>query len=127
MNDFNEHRLPDDLQHVAKRLRDQRPEATALELDRIKLRAMTRVKDARAPTLGGKGRFMRSKLVGAMLAVGMLAGGTGAMAITGTGPSILEVTSTSSPTSSQYCPDKSPGGGTPKFHPGTRCGTGPKP
>jgi hypothetical protein len=125
MNDSSKHHLPDDLQHVARRLRDQRPEATALELDRIKLRAMARVK-GRAPTLGGKGRFMRSKLVGAMLAVGMLAGGGGAIAVTGTDTSILDG-STASSTSSQYCPDKSPGGGTPKFRPGTRCGTGPKP
>jgi hypothetical protein len=126
MNDFNEHRLPDDLRHVGERLRDQRAEATALELDRIKLRAMARVKGARALTQSGKGHVMKSKLAGVLLVFGMLAGGTGAMAVTGTGPSILDVSASSS-TNSQYCPAKPPGGGTPKSHPGSRCGSGPKP
>ena len=71
----NEERLPADLLSVVERLRDQRPSATALELDEIKLRAMRR-----ASTRQGKGMVMRRKLTSVALAIGALTtGGTAAV------------------------------------------------
>ena len=125
MSHFNEQRVPDDLKHVAEHLRDQRPEATALELDRIKLRAMTRAKGAATLTPIGKGRFMRSRLVSLMLVTGVLAGGAGAMAVTGSVPSLRN--GPPSPPRSQYCPPKSKHPGKPKKPRPARCGNGPKP
>jgi hypothetical protein len=125
MSHFNDNRVPDDLQHVVEQLRDQRPEATALELDRIKLRAMARAKGAPKLTPIGKGRFMRSRLVSLMLAVGVLAGGTGAMAVSG-GTGVFKHHSRAS-INSQYCPPKSKHPGKPKKPRPARCGKGPKP
>jgi hypothetical protein len=127
MSKFNEKRVPDDLQDLVQRLHDEKPEASALELDRIKLRAMRGARRLKP----GKGQFMRSKLVGAMLAVGILAGGTGAMAVTGTGPANVFQKAgkhqvRASP-NSQYCPPKSPQAGKPKKPRPARCGKGPKP
>jgi hypothetical protein len=129
MSHSNEKRVPEELQHVVERLRQERPEATAMELDQIKLRAMSRRKNAPTLASSGKGRFMRSRLVSVMLAVGVLAGGTGAMAVTGAGPGgvfkhrhVLR-----SAPQSQYCPPKSPRAGKPKKPRPARCGKGPKP
>ncbi len=59
---------------MAEALRERRPELEPLELDRIKLRAMS---GARRSSSSQKGGFsMRSRLV-AILTVGMLALGTG--------------------------------------------------
>ena len=67
-------RFPEDLQEVAEVLRERRPSSSRLELDRIKLRAMS---GARRSTASQQGGFsMRSRLV-AFLTVGMLAVGTG--------------------------------------------------
>jgi hypothetical protein len=126
MSHSNENHVPDELQHVVERLRQERPEATAMELDQIKLRAMARAKDAPSLASSGKGGFMKSRLVGVMLAVGMLAGGGGAMAVTGTDTGILQISPLASD-SSQYCPPKSPKGGEGKPPHPARCGTGPKP
>jgi hypothetical protein len=130
MSHFNEKRVPDDLQDVVERLRDERPEASALELDRIKLRAMTRARGARALRTSGKGQFMRSRLVSVALVIGLLGGGTGAMAVTGTGPGGVfkkHRHSLRSAPQSQYCPPKSQRPGKPKKPRPARCGKGPKP
>ncbi len=67
-------RLPEDLQEVADVLRERRPSLEPLELDRIKLRAMS---GARRSASSRQGRFSaRSRLV-AFLTVAMLALGTG--------------------------------------------------
>jgi hypothetical protein len=128
MSDSNERHVPDELQHVVERLRHERPEATAMELDQIKLRAM-RGKDAPTLASGGKGRFMKSRLVSVMLAGAVLAGGTGAMAATGGGwGGVFKHRHTlRSATQSQYCPPKSPHPGKPKKPRPARCGVGPKP
>jgi hypothetical protein len=122
MSHFNENPVPDDLLHVVERLRDERPQASALELDRIKLRAMARPREART---SGKGQFIRPGLVSVMLTLGVLAGGVGAMAATDTGLSgvFAQSSTTSSASKAQYCPPKSknPNTGPP------RCGKGPKP
>jgi len=61
----------DDLEGVAQRLRDERPEASPLELDRIKTTAMSRARGSKVGRAGTR-RFA----VGA-LTLGMLAAGTG--------------------------------------------------
>ena len=131
MSKFNDKRVPDDLQSLVERLHDERPEASALELDRIKLRAMRGARGLKP----GKGQLMRSKLVGVMLAVGILAGGTGAMAVTGSGPGNVfhkagkqkSKHQVRSSARSQYCPPKSKQPGKPKKPRPARCGKGPKP
>lgn len=75
MNDSNDELR--ELEEVAERLRRQRPQASELELDQIKVRAMRRASADRSST---KGRLMYSRLViTTMLVVGML------MALSGVG------------------------------------------
>jgi hypothetical protein len=80
--DRNDHeRIPAELADVVQRLRDERPEASALELDRIKLRAQASARrhaQRREP-------FMRSRLaITSMLVVGVLMSGAGAgLAVSG--------------------------------------------
>jgi len=62
----------DELESVAQRLRDERPQASPLDLDRIKTTAMSR---AQAAT--GRGRAGARRLAVASLTVGLLAAGTG--------------------------------------------------
>jgi len=62
----------DELEGVAQRLRDERPQASPLELDRIKTTAMARAKaGTRRGTVGAR------RLAVAGLTVGLLAAGTG--------------------------------------------------
>lgn len=63
----------DELEGVAQRLRDERPQAGPLDLDRIKMSAMARAK-AGAPR---RGRAGARRLAVASLTVGLLAAGTG--------------------------------------------------
>jgi hypothetical protein len=69
----------DDFDDIVRLLREERPEASELELDRIKRRVMSRTPR--------KGQPMRSRLaILAMLVVGMLMSGTGAgLAVQGFG------------------------------------------
>jgi hypothetical protein len=79
----NEERFPDDVQDVVGVLRDQRPALTPLELDRVKLRAMSGAR--RSTSSPDKGFFMRSRLT-TLLTVGFLTLGTGgALALSGGG------------------------------------------
>jgi len=73
------HRPPDDLQPVADLLRENRPEATALELDGVKRQALARVRKGTTP--------MKSRLaMTAMVVVGLFMSGTGAgLAVSGIG------------------------------------------
>ena len=89
MNHQDRERIPEDLVRIAELLRDKRPQAGPLELDRIKLRAKLQPKAARRSQilLSGKGYgFMRSRLIGLIIAVGLVGGGTGALAAAGGGP-----------------------------------------
>lgn len=72
MTHSNRDNLPDDLREVAERLRTERAEASALDLDRIKTRAM-----ANATTSRPKGFRVRSRSIAAMLTVALMAAGTG--------------------------------------------------
>lgn len=127
MTDRYRERIPRDLGHIAELLESRRPEAGPLELDRVKLRAKQQSKaPRRRPVLRpGKGNgFMRSRVVSLLLVTGLLGGGTGALAATGSGP--FDVHSSDEGAShSQYCPPTSQQPGKPK-HPGpARCGKEP--
>jgi hypothetical protein len=66
-------RLPDDVLDVVTQLRENRPEASALELDRIKQRARAQ---ALRPSNRTKGHLLRSRLTVALLSLGLMVGGT---------------------------------------------------
>src|SRR6266540_3606150 len=124
MSDQFRERIPRDLREIAELLEDQRPEATALELDRIKLQAKA---TRRRPALIGKGNgFMRSRVVSLLIVTGLLGGGTGAMAAAG-GPSPIDVFSSDheGASNSQYCPPTSQQPDKPKKPRPARCGKGP--
>jgi hypothetical protein len=72
MKHSNDDRLPGDLNEVAERLRGERAEASALELDRIKTRAM-----ASATASRPKGFRVRSRSIAALMTVALMAAGTG--------------------------------------------------
>jgi len=84
MTPSDTHRFPDDLQEVAALLRDNRPEATALELDGVKQQVRSRASRA-ASGHAQKGPTMKSRLAMlAMLVSGLLLSGTGAtLAVSG--------------------------------------------
>jgi len=69
--DTNSHDLTGDLEPVARRLRDDRPQITEIELDRVKRRVLSQ-----APA---KGLVMKPRIaVALVLAIGLLTSGTGA-------------------------------------------------
>ena len=79
--DTNSHDLTPELETVARRLRDARPQASGLELDRIKQRAMSQASvGSSAAWIPKKGLFfMKPRLaVAFVLAIGLLTSGTGA-------------------------------------------------
>ncbi len=67
-----EDRLPDDLRDLAARLHNERAEATRLELDRMKTRAMANAASSRP-----KGLVLKSRGIAVLLTVGLMAAGTG--------------------------------------------------
>ena len=78
--DTHSHDLTPEMETVARRLRDARPQASGLELDRIKQRAMSQASAGRsAAYIPKKGLFMKPRLaVAFVLAIGLLTSGTGA-------------------------------------------------
>jgi hypothetical protein len=117
-----DHRLPAELHEVAERLRLERAEATPLELDRMKLLAMSRAarEDSRAPRRSwiARSRLASPVLAGALLLAGVaaIAGGVGEVPFSSGG-------SNASSANSQYCPPSSPAAGKPKKQPGgNKCG-----
>jgi len=101
MSHSEDERLPPELQDVARTLRARNPEATAVELDRIKRRAMVQASRATGQR-PQRGMFMKSR--GAFLTVlvmGAMLFGTGAtLAATGNLPLVSD-SSKSSPKSAQ--------------------------
>jgi hypothetical protein len=79
MSKPNDERLPGELHGVEARLREERPQLDALELDRVKQRAMSAGRSTQ------KGPLMKSRLaITAMLVLGLFMSTTGAgLAITG--------------------------------------------
>ncbi len=77
--DGNSHDLTGDLEAVAKRLRNDRPQITELELDRVKRRAISQASAPAASWAPKKGLFMKPRIaVALVLAIGLLTSGTGA-------------------------------------------------
>ena len=72
MSHFNEDSLPGDLREVAERLRSERAEASSLDLDRIKTRAV-----ASAATSRTKGFQVKSRSIATLLTLALMAAGTG--------------------------------------------------
>jgi hypothetical protein len=98
---------------VERRLRAERPELSAIELDRVKQGAVANV--ARR---GGGGMNLRSRLVTGLLMLGLVGAGGGAVLAASGGSS-----SNGSSANSQYCPPSSPGAGKPKHQGGgNKCG-----
>jgi hypothetical protein len=83
MSGFDDGNLPDHLAEVAETVRRHGPEATPLQLDAIKRRALTRA----ARPHRGKGPLMRAKLLILMLAAGLALSGGAAGVIAATGGS----------------------------------------
>jgi hypothetical protein len=123
MSQRDRKRLPEELGEIAERLRDQRPEATPIELDRIKLRAM---RSRRPGLISRKGNgFMRKPALSLVLVIGMLGGGTGALAAVGGVPVDLPFQASShdnGASNSQYCPPTSQNPGALKKPGFTNCG-----
>ncbi|HEX8855957.1 MAG TPA: hypothetical protein VF752_10185 [Thermoleophilaceae bacterium] len=98
MTSRNEEHVPADLLHVAERLRKDRPQPTALELDQIKLRARSQAA-RRAPSLFSrqKGFLMKSRLaLTSVLVIGLL------MSMTGAGLAVSGIASSGSAGVAQY-------------------------
>jgi hypothetical protein len=86
MTQFDESGLPEDLRDVEARLRDARPEFTALELDQLKLRVANRV-GAQSPNFGRmRGTTLKSRILSLAIAA-LLVGGTTGGAIAAGGAS----------------------------------------
>lgn len=96
MSQFDEG-LPGELHEVAERLRAERAEASGLELDRIKTRAMAKAGSSRP-----KGIALRSRTMAAFLTVALMAAGTGGVLAGGSGGG------TGSAGNSQYKPGCGP-------------------
>lgn len=62
----------EDLEDVAQRLRENRPEASALELDHIKMRAMAKAASSRP-----RGTVLKTRLLAALASLALMAGATG--------------------------------------------------
>jgi hypothetical protein len=76
MNDFGHDGLDDELGSVARRLTENRADATPLELDSIKQRAIAQAASTPTSKLNSrKGTLMRSRLVTLVVTI-MLIGGT---------------------------------------------------
>ncbi|MFL5825482.1 MAG: hypothetical protein ACJ76V_03050 [Thermoleophilaceae bacterium] len=107
MTHRNEEHVPADLLHVAERLRKDRPQPTALELDQIKLRARSQAA-RRAPSLFSrqKGFLMKSRLaLTSVLVIGLL------MSMTGAGLAVSGIASSGSAGVAQYPTSKPTTGG----------------
>lgn len=86
MSHSSEERLSADLQAVAEQLSEGKHEASSLDLDRIKVRALAKATTRRSGTFApSKGSLMRKRsFLTTALVIGVLASGTGAtMAVTG--------------------------------------------
>jgi hypothetical protein len=132
-SDSGMERIPEDQDSVVKRLRSERPEASALELDRIKLKAVAWPSRS-APALTsriGIGRGPRkglliasSRLVSVAVTVSLIGGSGAVLAASGGGPFKSNSSSSNSAGSSQYCPDQAAGPPKEKNNdpPGNKCG-----
>ena len=98
MTHFKDESLPGDLSEVAERLRSERAEASSLDLDRIKTRAM-----ASAATSRTKGFQVKSRSIATLLTLALMAAGTGGVIAASSGGG-----TTPSASNSQYKPGCGP-------------------
>jgi hypothetical protein len=114
-----EHSIPADLQDLAKRLEAERPRATNLELDQMKLKARTASRGA-GTFRPGLGQLFRSgRLATLALAIVLMAGGGAVLARSG---SPTSGSSSKSASNSEYCPETSQQPGKPKDPGPSNCG-----
>jgi hypothetical protein len=107
MSDHGDEILPIELRSIAERLHGDRYEASPLELDRIKKRAMAQA-SSRSAGNPHKGMFMRSKLLGIALTVGLLLSTASVgLAVTGNFPSTGSSSSSKSSTRQAAAPNAS--------------------
>jgi hypothetical protein len=121
MTQSNDRWLPSELDYLGARLGDERPQASRLELDRIKTRAMTQASRAAAPRT--RRSFMKSRMASITVAFALMVGGTsGVLAASGGIPG--SGGSSGSAPNNQYCPPSSNGAGKPKQKDGggNKCG-----
>ena len=104
MDDLRHNELPAELADVARRLEEERPALSALELDRIKLQVQRREARPTTPFLTKqRGKLMKSRLaITSMLVVGLLASSTG------TGLAISGISDQGSAGTAQYKTDTPP-------------------
>ncbi len=109
MSDHGDEILPIELRSIAERLHGDRYEAGPLELDRIKKRAMAQA-SSRSAGNPHKGMFMRSKLLGIALTVGLLLSTASVgLAVTGNFPSTGSSSSSKSSTRQAASPNAASG------------------
>src|SRR3712207_1436431 len=107
MTDYNETGMPEDLERVADRLRDERPRLDALELDAMRRRVGAR--SGRTASSTRRNSFMRSRLaITGMLVSGVLFSTTGAglavEGISGSGSAAQQQYPTTPTTTTQTTP-----------------------
>src|SRR3954463_797985 len=111
-----EDRERDELGSVERALRTERPRLSGVDLERGERGVLSK-----AARQGGRGMTLRTRVVMALLVVGLVATGGGAVIAASGGSS-----SNGSSAKSQYCPPNSPGGGKPKGgEGGNKCGKCP--
>jgi predicted lipoprotein with Yx(FWY)xxD motif len=98
MRGSDDQHLPDELEPIASVLRQHRARPEALELDRLKQRVLTR-----RTSRPERWTFMRSRIVTVLTAVGLIAGGSGALALANSGSPGANAAASRG----QYCPPKS--------------------
>ena len=109
MSDFDK----DQYEPIERRLRAERAELSAIELDQVKRSVL-----AGAGRRGGKRMTLKSRLATGLLLVGLVGTSGGAVLAASGGSS-----SKGSSANSQYCPPSSPGAGTLKhLGGGNKCG-----
>ena len=95
MDDYNETGMPEDLERLAERLRDERPRLDALELDAVRRRVGARA--GRSASRTRRNGFMRSRLaITGMLVAGVL------FSTTGAGLAVEGISGSGSAASQQY-------------------------
>jgi|GEM_PF-2511418 len=116
MDHSNRNRTPAELKATADALRAARPQASPLELDRIKLQAIRQAERSRTGLYAKKGTFMKSRLaLTVLLVAGFMLSTTGAtLAVSGSSGS-------GSAASNQYVPsgtgnEGNSGGNHPEHH-----------
>jgi len=116
--DFNDGQLPEELRNVEARLRDERTEASAIELDRAKLTAMSR---ASREQRSRDRRALRPRAVSTLVAATLLITGTAWVGAGAGGLPSVSFTKSKSQ-NSQYCPESSQQPGKPKDPGPAKCG-----